>query len=112
MAQAMQTSAKPAGRDPGERIEQLKSIFLDFSKKLTQPEFLIPENEVYTKDASIAELKFCFKSFKERVNEANLNELVEGLPLGPITKLEIVYFVLYHTQRHLHQMQKICEALK
>jgi hypothetical protein len=112
MTKAMQMDAKPAERDPGERIEQLKTIFLDFSKKLTQPEFIKPEEQVYEKASSIEELKASFNRFKENAGNANLNELIEGLPLGPITKLEIVHFVLYHTQRHLHQMKNICAALK
>jgi phage-related protein len=112
MTKAMQMDAKPAERNPGERIEQLKQIFLDFSKKLTQPDFIIPEERVYEKQSSIEELNQSFDRFKQSVAAANLNDLIEGLPLGPITKLEIAHFVLYHTQRHLHQMKKICEALK
>ena len=112
MTKAMQMDAKPAERNPGERIEQLKQIFLDFSKKLTQPDFIIPEERVYEKQSSIEELNQSFDWFKQSVAAANLNDLIEGFPLGPITKLEIVHFVLYHTQRHLHQMKKICEALK
>jgi len=112
MAKAMQMDAKPAKRNPGERIEELKNVFLDFSKKLTQPDFIVPEEQIYEKQSAIDELNKSFNEFKESAFSANLNELVEGLPLGPITKLEIIHFVLYHTQRHLHQMKKICEALK
>jgi phage-related protein len=33
MAKVMQMEARPADRNPGERIELLKNTFLDFSKK-------------------------------------------------------------------------------
>ena len=112
MTKAMHMDAKPAERNPGERIEELKKIFLNFSKKLTQPDFIVPEELIYEKQSSIEELNKSFNRFKESVVNANLDDLVVGLPLGPITKLEIIHFVLYHTQRHLHQMKKICEALK
>jgi phage-related protein len=112
MTKAMHMDAKPAERNPGERIEELKKIFLNFSKKLTQPDFIMPEELIYEKQSSIEELNKSFNRFKESAVNANLNDLVVGLPLGPITKLEIIHFVLYHTQRHLHQMKKICEALK
>jgi hypothetical protein len=112
MTNAMHMDAKAAERDPGERIEQLKTIFLDFSKKLTQPDFLVPEERIYEKQASIEELQTSFNQYKKSVGAANVNDLIEGLPLGPITKLEIIHFVLYHTQRHLHQMKNIFEALK
>ncbi|MEO8516916.1 MAG: DinB family protein [Flavobacterium sp.] len=112
MTKVMHMDAKPANRNPGERIEQLKTIFLDFSKKLTQPEFIVPEERIYEKQPAIDELIKSFNEFRESAGSTNLDDLVEGLPLGPITKLEIIHFVLYHTQRHLHQMKKICEALK
>jgi len=112
MTKAMLMDAKPAERNPGERIEELKKIFLNFSKKLTQPDFIMPEELIYEKQSSIEELNKSFNRFKESAVNANLDDLVVGLPLGPITKLEIIHFVLYHTQRHLHQMKKICEALK
>jgi hypothetical protein len=112
MTKVMQTDAKTADRNPAERIEQLKSIFLDFSRKLTQPDFIIPEEQVYEKLSSVDEIKQAFFRFKTSADRARLNDLVEGLPLGPITKLEIIHFVLYHTQRHLQQMKNICDALK
>lgn len=112
MTKAIQMHAKTADRDPGERIGFLKKIFLDFSQKLTQPEFIIPEDIIYNKQSSIEELETSFHRFKESAIHANLDELVEGLPLGPVTKWEIVHFVLYHTQRHLHQMKNICKALE
>lgn len=112
MAKAMQMDGKPAERDPGERIGELKKVFLDFSKKMNSPEFIVPEEGPYEKQPAIDGLDKSFNQFKENVNSTNVNELVEGLPLGPITKLEIIHFVLFHTQRHLHQMKKICDALE
>ena len=112
MTKAVDTDAKPTGRNPGERIEELKMVFLDFSKKMKSPEFIVPEEDTYEKQSVIDDLNKSFNQFKDNANNANLNELVEGLPLGPVTKLEIVHFTLVHTQRHLHQMKKICNALK
>lgn len=112
MKKAMLTGSKPAGRDPGEKIPELKKAFLDFSSKLKSPDFIVPEERMYQKQAVIGELNTSFSQLKEAANKANLHELVEGLPLGQVTKLEILHFVLYHTQRHLHQMTKIYDAVK
>ncbi len=112
MTKALHMEAKPAERNQGKRIEELKKVFLDFSIKLTQPEFIVPEEMIYKKQVSIEELNKSFNLFKESAESAKLYELVKCLLFGPITKLEITHFVLYHTQRHLHQMKKICEALK
>ena len=112
MAKAMRAMSKPAERDPAEKIPELKRTFLDFSIKLKSPDFIIPEEGPYKKTTTIEALNKSFEQFKESTKNANLNDLVEGLPLGAITKLEILHFVVYHTQRHLHQMKKIYDALK
>lgn len=112
MADALLTEAKPAERDPGERIEGLKEIFLNFSNKLNSPDFILPEEGIYERQPAIDQLQESFNRLNENANSSDLTELVEGLPFGPVTKLEIIHFALYHTQRHLHQMKKICEALK
>jgi len=40
--------------------------------------------------------------------DIRLAEII-ALPIfGEVTKLELLYFVLYHTQRHIHQLKKSC----
>ncbi|MEO5571656.1 MAG: DinB family protein [Bacteroidia bacterium] len=112
MAKAMSAEGKPAERDAGERIPELKKTFLDFSKKMKSPDFIVPEKGPFEKGAMTEELNNSSEMFKESAEHATLTEAVEGLPLGPITKLEILHFVVYHTQRHMHQLKKICEAIK
>jgi DinB superfamily len=112
MARVMLMESKPAERDPGEKIPELRKAFLDFSHKLKSPDFIVPEEGPYEKQAAIEELSNSFERLKENTSKANLTEMTENLPLGAITKLEMLHFVLYHTQRHLHQMKKICDALK
>jgi hypothetical protein len=112
MAKAMLADAKPADRDSTANVPHLKKIFLDFLNKLKSPDFILPEEEMYTPQKSIAELNQSFERLKENVPKANLNDLVEGLPFGPTTKLELVHFVLFHTERHLHQLRKVCAAVK
>ena len=112
IARIMRTDGTPAERDAGERIPELKKSFLNFSIKMQSPEFIIPETGPYEKGAIIEEMNKSFKLLQESTNTANLSGLVDGLPLGAITKLEAIHFVLYHTQRHLHQMKKICDAVK
>lgn len=112
MARAMQTEGTIADRDSGERIEELSNIFLDLSRKFNAPAFIVPEEGPYERQATIDKLNRSFERFRESAAAANMNELVEGLPFGAVTKLEVIYFVLFHTERHLHQMRRICEALK
>ncbi|MEP7166091.1 MAG: DinB family protein [Ferruginibacter sp.] len=112
MAKAMIMESKPAGRAPGEKILHLQKAFLDFTTKMKSPDFIVPEEGPYGKQDSINEINRSFEQFKDNTDKANLHDMVEGLPLGEITKLEILHFVLYHTQRHLQQLKKIYDALK
>jgi uncharacterized protein YndB with AHSA1/START domain len=102
---------KPADRDPGERILGLKQNFLDIIKTMHSPEFIVPENEHYNKEALIKEFEAALAPLT-KLKGLNGAEIITGLPLGEVTKLEILHFILYHFQRHLIQMKRITEALK
>jgi uncharacterized protein YndB with AHSA1/START domain len=103
--------SETAERDPGERILGLKQNFLDITKTMQSPEFIVPEKMRYNKESLITEFEAALAPLT-KLKDVNLNELITGLPLGPITKLEIVHFIFYHLQRHLIQMKRITEALK
>ncbi|MEO6254924.1 MAG: DinB family protein [Ferruginibacter sp.] len=94
MGGVMLKESAPAERDQGERIEGLKRAFLDFSTKMKSPDFIIPDEGPFQKDTSIQALTTAFEKMKESTTKANLNELLTGLPLGEITKWELLHFVL------------------
>ena len=98
-------------RGPEEFVEKLRSIFLSIENRFDAPDFIVPGNGPFDKEKISAELDSSFKQFIKNASQANLNEQTEGMPFGPATKLEVVHFVLYHSQRHLRQLQKICAAL-
>jgi hypothetical protein len=112
IAGAMKQKGEVAERDAAENAEKLRTIFLDFSNKFQAPDFIVPEEKIYEKQLSTKELTDAFNKLKTNSSDTNLNELIKGLPMGEVTKLELLHFVLYHTQRHLHQMKKIMAALK
>ncbi len=112
MAMVMLAEPIPAERDTAEKVHQLKKTFLDFLLKMKSPEFIVPEKETYNKQYSVDALQQSFVTLKENAGKANLDDLVKDLPFGPTTKLELLHFVLYHTERHLHQLRKICAAFK
>ena len=103
--------AKAAERDPAERVQQLKDIFLNYATKFNSPDFIVPDNRVYDKQETINDLTRSFSKFKDSTENANLKSLVEGLPFGPVTKWEILHFVLYHSTRHLDQLKRIVADL-
>jgi hypothetical protein len=109
---AMKKKSPPAQRNTGEKIPMLRKTFLDFSHKLNAPDFIVPEKRTYTRQASIDELKQAAATLTTNAEATALDEEVKGLPMGDVTKLELLHFVLYHTQRHQHQFKKIMGALK
>src|SRR5690242_12190505 len=69
MARAMDTPQKDPGRAADARAEELKNIFLDFTRTFNAPEFIIPEDGPYEKDRSMQELKNAFDKLKDKANK-------------------------------------------
>ncbi len=95
-------------RDPQEHIDQLRSIFMDFGSKMQAPAFIVPEDKHYDRDRMMA----YFQSLKEEMAEiienddlslTCLNFTMPGFP--PFTRVEWLAFVMFHTQRHIHQLR-------
>lgn len=111
IARSLSLKGKIIERDPAERASELEEIFLDFSTKLQSPEFIVPPNDTYNKEIIIADLKKSIEQVNEASSIANLSEAISHHEFGEITKLELLYFVLYHTQRHIHQLKNILTHL-
>lgn len=115
MDELLYAPAQPVDRNPEERADWLKEMFLNFDIKMKSPDFILPEDKHYEK----AELAGPLEEVKDKMVEAaqnvNLTEvapLPDGHPLIGSTKLEMVHFITYHTIRHNHQLKKIRERLE
>ena len=108
---AMKTDGTLTEKNSREKIAELKSIFLDTSNKFQSPEEIVPDNGPFEKQKTIDDLTQCFKNLEFYSRNTNLNEELDGGPLGTITKYELLHFVLYHSQRHLRQMKRVYEAV-
>lgn len=108
--QILYAPSKPVDRQPDEKVDWLKQIFLNFETKMKAPDFIIPEDKEYNKERLIESLEETNKKIVEAAKKANLTELAplpDGHPLIGITKLEMLYFITYHTMRHNRQIQNI-----
>jgi hypothetical protein len=112
IAQGMEMEGKPAEREPDAGEPDIRKIFLDFEAKYKSPDFIVPEKKNYTNDDVINVLKSSIDKLKVLRDKVNLAEIIALPVFGEVTKLELLYFVLYHTQRHIHQLKKILAALK
>lgn len=89
-----------------ERIPELRRVFSDIENKMSSPEFIIPENRVYTKQESIEGIQQVFQALAENLPKSDLTQTIERL-FGKATKWETAHFVAIHSQRHLIQLEKI-----
>lgn len=101
---------EPANRQPDEKAEEFKNLFLDFSIKMKSPDFILPDE----RDFTVNELTDRLRSIQQAIAGAIPNADLEGVPplgeqhpLNGSTKLELLHFLTYHTMRHNHQMEKM-----
>ncbi|MGZ8558570.1 MAG: DinB family protein [Chitinophagaceae bacterium] len=106
--------AKPTVRQPNEKAEAIKAMFLNFSIKMKSPEFVLPGNSPIEKNKISTALKDTMANIIEAITTQNISETctVFELPgFGEFTRAEWIYFAMYHTQRHTHQLKNIYETI-
>ncbi len=111
IGQALSLPGEKTIRTPDQRVPELKEIFLDFTVKFQAAPFITPTREKYEKERLIADLKRSTARLKEASRQADLDEAIHHPAFGGITKLELLYFVQFHTQRHVRQVKNIIGAL-
>ncbi|NMH29621.1 DinB family protein [Flavobacterium silvaticum] len=105
------TSDSDEKREPeNEKVKQLVSIFLDPDNKFDAPEFIVPENKAF----DIERFHSYFADFSSQLQAAtqgnDLSYICKGFEipgLGPMTRLEFVAFTVFHTQRHIRQLERM-----
>ena len=112
IAKALLLKGTIINRNPFGRVQELKNIFLDFSTKLKSPDFILPGKNLYDKKELTGNLLDSIRKIKEAFNHAELLEMINHQAFGDITKFEILHFVVYHTQRHTHQLENILRSVK
>jgi uncharacterized damage-inducible protein DinB len=101
-------------RDPALHVGEIKAEFLDFETKNQSPEFVRPANKIYNKARLEASFVNGRRELAETLAGADLNLIYEDFPFpGPdgMTGLELLSFIVYHTERHRHQLLMIKEKL-
>ena len=110
--QSLQVPGQSSQRSPDERAEELKVLFLNFSKKLQSPDFILPSRDIYDREKLLVNLEDSVLEIKHLAQTVNLFETLNHRAFGDITKLEVLHFVIYHTQRHIHQLSKIGNSVQ
>jgi hypothetical protein len=101
-------------RDPQEKVKATADLFLNLDIKMQSPDFIYPSDKKYTKDELIHLIADKFTKLIKAAEELDLSStcLAFEIPgFGPFTRLEFVWFYVFHTQRHIFQLKKVAKAL-
>jgi hypothetical protein len=97
-----------AEKDRELKDEIIKVVFLDFSQKMTSPDFIQPVQKSYSKEETLSTIQNLKSEILEISKESDL-ELVcldfELPDFGQFTVYEWIIFCLCHTQRHTKQIE-------
>jgi hypothetical protein len=114
VSSALKGDAKPSYRDPELHIKLLGDAFLNFDVKMRSPDFVLPTEKKKDKQDLISSLTATFDELVKAAGSDDLDQICvtfEMPTLGTLSKKELLYFVLVHTQRHIHQLKNIAKHL-
>lgn len=112
IVQGMDFPGEPAIRPADARVDELGDIFLNFDHKLNSPPFILPKPGHYAKTDTISLLEHSLQQLREKRNQKNLAEEIDFAALGKMTRMELLYFVVFHTRRHIHQLKKMISQIR
>lgn len=101
-------------RDPLQFDAGIKNLFLNFEVKLQSPDFILPDKKEFDKQEQLDELQLKTTLFLDDIRKLDLTKTCMDFDLpqtGFLTRAEWLYFVSYHTRRHVHQLEKIAAAI-
>lgn len=113
VAEVVYGRAEATLRAPDEKLPVLR-MFLDFSIKMTSPDFIVPSAGYHDKKEIVERLARVWERFGVAVETLDMNEtcLDFEMPMvGLLTRLEWISFQVYHTKRHLNQLKKIYDVV-
>ena len=114
MGELLNGTVEDVDRDSALNIPQIKKDMLNFEIKMQSPELVRPEDKKYDKAQLTSSLNAKMEDTKEAIKTLDLGKACTDFVLPnsvPFTRLEWVYFIVYHTQRHTHQLQKLRQKI-
>jgi hypothetical protein len=105
---------KETERAPDLGIENLRKVFLNLDTKFKSPDFILPPAIDYIKEQQVNTLDEKRELLLRASETLDLTQTCTTFEMprsGFITRLEALHFVVYHTQRHTHQLRNIYHSL-
>ncbi|SEW39554.1 DinB family protein [Chitinophaga arvensicola] len=101
-------------REPGEKVPAVKSLFLNFDIKMTSPEQIRPDEGYHPREAVLKNTTAIWHKLTNAAGTLDLTEECTSFEVpgfGPFTRFEWISFITIHTQRHIHQLQRIYDTV-
>jgi hypothetical protein len=105
---------KKMERAPDALVERLKADFCNFDIKMKSPQFVVPQPGVYQKWPLLKTLKDIMNQIGNSAHTLDLSLTSADFLFrvyGALTRLELIAFAVYHTQRHTNQLKAHFQAL-
>jgi len=93
-----------------QKLEPIKTLFLDTSIKMDSPEAILPSKDRIVKKDLIKALEDRIEQMKEVIQHKDLSLTCIDFTIpeyGEFTRFEWIWFNIYHTQRHVYQIENI-----
>lgn len=97
-----------------EKVKPIKDLFLDYELKFKADPSLEPRSSIHKRDELVQKIKKIKEHHKNSAVTLDLEFLCEDMEFpsfGYLTRYEWLCFILFHTQRHTHQITTIGESL-
>ena len=102
--------AEATVRDPEEKIENIRDRMLDHETKMRAYGPIIPDDKLKDKTKVLEKIQDIRQQMSSFIDIQDLTETVTGFDhpiFGPLTRIEWIYFNIYHSRRHSHKIEEI-----
>lgn len=103
-------SAEASDRDAEQKIKTIRDRMMDFETKMTAYGPIIPDDEPKEKTKVLEKLQDIRQKLLGFIDIQDLTEMVTAFEhpiFGSLTRIEWIYFNIYHSRRHIKQIEKI-----
>lgn len=107
---AVNAQTQPTKRDIRQYVAGLRDMMYNYSVKTKSAPNLVPGDDPTTKIKMKTRLKQNSEDIIRSIHDLDLSETCvssEFPGIGYLTRLELISFAAFHTQRHIHQLKNI-----
>jgi len=102
--------AVPAERVADAQIAEIRTVFENRTSRLHAPEAIAPKGQQVSKAMLTEQLRTARNRLFEATDATDLGLLCTSFThrhFGQLTRLEWIYFAIFHGDRHLHQLLQL-----